>query len=139
MVQKVKSKLSNNEISQAQYLTELVCSRLYKNKEGKQAKAGFWKESHFWTNQYKNQIIKANTLLRMYDFHIICRVLEEESWCFSLHNKQLSQKFLDLQKEKDKKQEAWQDKKIEVTKSDNFRSKQFSKKKNTLGKLKELE
>lgn len=136
---KVISKLSNKEVSQAQYLTELVCSRLYKNKEGKQAKPGFWSESHFWTQQYKNQIIKANTLLRMYDFSIICQVLEEEYWCFSLHNKQLSQKFLDAQKASDSKKKVWEDKKIEITTTDNYRSKQFSKSKNKLGRLKELE
>lgn len=138
MVQKVKSKISGNEVTQAQYLTELVCSRLYKKKEGKSAKPGFWSDNHFWTKQYKNQIIKANTLLRMYDFNVICRVLEDEAWCFSLHNKQLSQKFIDKQKEVDQKKEAWADKKIEV-KTGDFRTKQFSKKKNKLGRLKELE
>lgn len=65
--------------------------------------------------------------------------LEQEAWCFSLHNKQLSQKFIDKQKEVDQKKEAWQGKKIEVNTGNDFRTKQFSKKKNKLGRLKELE
>lgn len=139
MATKVKSKISGNEVTQAQYLTELVCSRLYKKKEGKQAQAGFWSDSHYWTNQYKNQIIKANTLLRMYNFNVICRVLEQESWCFSLHNKQLSQKFVDEQKKYDTKTNTLKDKKIEISESNSFRTKQFGKKKNKLGKLKDWE
>jgi len=140
MAKKVTSRISGKEITQAQYITELVCSRRYKKKEGVDAKTGFWATNHYWGKEYKTQITKAHALLRMYDFSVIVQVLDKESWMFSLHNKSLSQKLLDAQSQQDKKNEALKDKKIEVVKTDNYRSRQFSNKKGgLLNKLKEME
>lgn len=137
---KVTSIISGREITQAQYITELVCSRRYKSREGVEAKTGFWNTSHYWGTEYKNQIRKAHALLRMYDFSVIVKVLESESWMFSLHNKQLNQKLLDAQAQQDKQKAALKDKKIEVVQGGNYRSQQFKKKGGgLLNKLKEME
>lgn len=140
MVRKVTSKISGKEITEAQYITETVCSRHYYKKMGTKAKTGFWATDHFWTKQYKTQITKANSLLRMYDFNVIIKVLEKESWMYSLYNKSLSQKLLDEQKKQDVIKDNLKNKDIKVIKSDNYRSKQFSNKsKNLLNKLKDME
>lgn len=140
MSEKVVSKISGKEISKAQYITELVCSRRYYKEQGKQAKTGFWAESAYWTKEYKKQIIKANSFLRMYDFFVITKVIESEKWMYSLFSKQLQQQ-LNLEQEKyDKKNKKMKSKdNIEIMKTDTFRSKQFGHKNNKLNKLRDME
>lgn len=136
---KVVSKISGREITQAQYITELVCSRRYKKEEGVEAKAGFWATSEKWTDVYRQQITRANALLRMYDYFVIIRVLERESWMYSLYTKKLNADLLAEQKKTDKKHSVLKDKEINVEEVKVFRTKQGNKGKTKLGKLRDME
>ena len=139
MSEKVISRISGKEIAKAQYITELVCSRRYKKEMKKDAQTGFWAESVYWTKEYKKQIQKAHSLLRMYDFHVIIKVLESESWMYSLFNKSLASELLAEQTKHDKITTKMKDKTIEVVDSNNFRTKQFGGKGNKLNKLRDME
>lgn len=136
---KVTSKISGREITQAQYITELVCSRLYKKEEGVEAPVAFWRKSGEWTNKYKTQIVRANALLRMYDFDVIIKILNQETWMWSLFNGKLEKLLVREQKIYDKTTKKLKEKEIVIEKQETFRKKQFGKKKTNLNKLRDME
>lgn len=91
------SKFGAGYITAAQYLAELICSRLA-NKEGKTLGQRFWLQP-FWKREFKKQILAANSLLKTYSAKAIIKVLTENPGVWSLHAKWLDPRFQQAQQE----------------------------------------
>lgn len=90
-----KSAHSFEQVKPAQYLAEIMCIRMArKNKETLPVK--FWNTPK-WKMPYKQQIIAANALLKIYEpEHIIAAVNRKDcQWIYSLRFPGLNQKILE--------------------------------------------
>jgi len=75
---------------EAQHLAEFVCRRIAK-KQKIELQAAFWRSSTYWEKQYKQAIVAAYSILKIYSFDIILKALnrKEAWWITSLRCKQL--------------------------------------------------
>lgn len=85
------SKVSGRETSAAQFITELVMIR-QAAKKGMDLPDKFWNMTE-WKLEYKKQIIKANTFLKVYDAKVIIATLfnHKNQWINSLWLPSLSE------------------------------------------------
>lgn len=85
------SKVSGRETSAAQFITELVMIR-QAAKKGKDLPDKFWNMKE-WKLEYKKQIVKANTFLKVYDAKVIVSTLfhHKNKWINSLWLPSLSE------------------------------------------------
>lgn len=132
------SKYSNGaKVSDAQYITELICEN-YARKKRKDLHYRFWVEKT-WAKFYRSQIGSANKLLKTYEAKdIIAALLSEEGKrIFSLrapHLPAIIEKFHQINKSKNQELHK------PVERSKDSKGVQSSKKtKNMLDRLKELE
>lgn len=73
------SKYAEGFVTAAQYITELICEKLAKTKK-KKIGLKFW-ENQEWATFYKQQIIVANGLLRIYsEKAIIAALNNKRAW-----------------------------------------------------------
>ena len=84
----MKPKYHNENCSPAQLLTEIVVERFAK-KKGKKLPPKFWTNLE-WKQQYRQQIVAANALLKLYSLEAILNALNGKcDWCYSLRTNQL--------------------------------------------------
>ena len=85
------STISGRDTSAAQFITELVMSR-QAAKKGKDLPDKFWNMTD-WKLEYKKQIVKANTFLKVYDPEVIIATLlsHNNKWINSLWLPSLSE------------------------------------------------
>ncbi len=85
------SKVSGRDTSAAQFITELVMVR-QAAKKGKDLPDKFWNMAE-WKLEYKKQIVKANTFLKVYDAKVIVATLlnYKNKWINSLWLPSLSE------------------------------------------------
>lgn len=87
---KLPSKYTDKEITPAQYLAELMCSRKY-NKQGVILPRKFWSDERY-RKEFLFQKRNADQLLAIYEFHDILSALNDKRG-LSIHS--LSAKWLD--------------------------------------------
>ena len=77
------------------YLADIMCKRKGK-KENKPTPPGYW-NSDEWQLYFKQQILGANRLLKVYPFEVIISVLNSKkaNWVFSLYYPGLNQLLAD--------------------------------------------
>ncbi len=85
------SKISGRTTTAAQFITELVIAR-QAAKKGQDLPDKFWSMSE-WKLEYKRQIVKANTFLKVYNSDIIISTLlsHKNTWINSLYLPSLSE------------------------------------------------
>lgn len=102
LMKSYKSTHSFHDVSPAQYLAEVMCMRVAKkNKETLPVK--FWNEPK-WKMQYKQQIVAANSLLKIYEPDAIIAAVnrKDSQWIYSLRYPGLNQKILEEKDRLDK-------------------------------------
>jgi hypothetical protein len=107
-----KSLIHGNSVTPSQYLSELMCKRLAeKNKE--KLVDGFWNIAR-WRVLYKQQIMAANSLLKIYPATVIISTVNRKDflWVYSLRSPQLSQGLIEEFDKYKKLQERMNDKVI---------------------------
>lgn len=131
MKKNFRSKYSESptNISAAQHLTELICENKAK-KENKELVVKFWKLPH-WEKFFKQQIIAANSLLRIYDVRDVASAIRNNPYILSLFSKYLDS-LIKIEASKPKPVEAESLPQPTKTERPDF------KKKNNLDKLMEL-
>jgi hypothetical protein len=92
-----QSKYGTVELTPAKYITELMCERkAYKEKKTLTQK--FWRND-YWKPFYAQQILAANSLLKIYSEQAILAALKNKqvSWVYSLRAPQLQPIIADEQ------------------------------------------
>lgn len=128
MDKKYKSSFSGHDVSPAQYIAEIMCNRqALKKKERLPDK--FWNTPK-WRIPFKQQIIAANSLLKIYEpDEIIAAIMRKDAqWIFSLRFPGLNQIILEEKDRLDKlkvslsntKIEEYDDKKGDILPSEPF-------------------
>jgi len=103
MSTKYSSLYSNGkEVSASQYITELICSKKASS-NGKELPQKFW-ELKEWGAYFRQQIVSANALLRIYDARAIIRALNNPK-CFKVYSLRAPQLDAIIQEEERKLQE----------------------------------
>jgi hypothetical protein len=74
---KYKSKYSNSEVTAAQYITELICEKLAQKKQTDLPQK-FWTLPE-WKRFFAQQVISANSLLKLYSATAIIRALRNKA------------------------------------------------------------
>lgn len=89
MSNKYQSRYSDSQVTAAQFITELICEKKAL-KQKKDLPQQFWKIDE-WKAYYRQQILAANALLKMYDEIAIIKALKSERsyGVFSLRAPQL--------------------------------------------------
>jgi|APSaa5957512622_1039677.scaffolds.fasta_scaffold172182_2 hypothetical protein len=86
-------KYHHEECSEAQYLTEIVTER-YARSQNKSLQPKFWNNLE-WKSFYRQQIIAANALLKLYSLQSIVNALNGKcSWTYSLRANQLKNEIV---------------------------------------------
>jgi len=67
----------------AQYIAEIMMVRAY-NKKKQSLPLKFWNNS-LYIKEYKKILIRANSLLKIYEQHILIKCLNENQWLYSLY------------------------------------------------------
>lgn len=85
------SQVSGRNTTPAQFITELMITR-QAAKKGMDLPDKFWNMEE-WKLEYKKQIVKANTFLKIYDSDIIVATLlkNENKWIHSLYFTKLNE------------------------------------------------
>jgi len=87
------TRFHHEDCSLAQYLTEIVISRQAR-RDGIILERGFWNDP-LWKKEYREQLIAANTLLKMFkDDPSVLTVIKELNWCYSLRNKTIREEII---------------------------------------------
>jgi len=72
-----QSAYSGGKITDAQYLTEIMCETIAKN-QNKDLPRAFWLLPE-WNKTYRQHISAANTILKLYDLEAILNALKDKS------------------------------------------------------------
>lgn len=138
---KYPSRYSNGKmVTAAQYITELICEKKAR-KDGGDLPQEFWKQDK-WASYFRQQIVSANGLLRIYDAQAIIRALKSNASfsIFSLRAPHLDdiikkeQAALEVQEMK-QAASTIEIKRVDVT----SKPRQSQKSVNVLSKLKQLD
>lgn len=136
---KYKSRYSDSFIGEAQYITEMICEKRAQ-KLKKELPRQFWNLPE-WKKFFQQQVLAANSLLKLYDAKTIITVLKNPSTfnVMSLRAPQLEPLFDAEKRRSNLKAKA--PAKPEITVSDAVEQPRpaFSQKKSVLNKLKELD
>jgi hypothetical protein len=132
----------DKEITPAQYLAELVCERIAK-KDGKTLPVKFWNTDR-WKKIFLQQLLAANTLLKVYHPIAIIRALRTQKTSYSLRAKWLldtiekeQKNLLVEQKQLDNLKKYHEDLVTEI--KNNKPREAFTQHKSSLDRLRELE
>lgn len=132
----------DKDISPAQYLAELVCERIAK-KDGNALPVKFWNTDR-WKNIFLQQLLAANTLLKVYHPLAVIRGLRLQKTVYSLRAKWLldtvdtQQKKLLVEQEQLDNLKKYHDDVVTEIKNNKPRE-AFAQHKSSLDRLRELE
>lgn len=137
-----QSRYGGGWITSAQYIAEVMCERLAK-KDKKDLPVKFW-NTPTWKRAFLQQVLAANTVLKLFKPQAILAALRREWKAFSLRAAWLTPVFQEEQSKLENQQQAIEEKetvKVEATvvKTDEKPRPTFYQKKSVLNKLRDLD
>lgn len=123
-------------VTAAQYITEIICEKLAK-KNKKTLTLKFW-ENDDWSKFYRQQIIVANGLLKIYsDKAIVAALRSNKAW--SIYSLRAPHLDAIIQEEEAKIKKVTTENVIEVSDKENLTHRKTEGKSSIISKLRELD